>query len=173
MQLEELKQYIREIPDFPKKGILFKDVTPLLGNGAAFRATTTLLAERVASLKAELVVACEARGFLFGAAVAHELGIGIVPVRKPGKLPWRTRRIDYALEYGTDSLEMHHDALDHHKRVVVLDDLLATGGTAAATAKLCAEQGAQVLACLFVIELSFLGGRAKLAPHPVDALITY
>src|SRR6266702_7192322 len=132
MSISELAQRIRDVPDFPKRGILFKDITPLLADGAAFRATIHHLAERAAARKPDVVVAIESRGFVFGAGVAATLGIGFVPVRKPGKLPWRTRRVEYALEYGTDALEMHEDALVARARVVIVDDLLATGGTAAA-----------------------------------------
>ena len=171
MTIAELSAFIRDVPDFPKKGILFKDITPLLANGAAFRATIHHLAERAAARKPDVVVAIESRGFVFGAAVAASLGIGFVPVRKPGKLPWRARRVDYALEYGSDALEMHEDALAPGARVVIVDDLLATGGTAEATARLAAAAGADVLGCLFVIELGFLAGREKLAPLAVDALI--
>lgn len=169
--VNELGALLRDVPDFPKKGILFKDITPLLADAKAFHATIGHLAERGQMHKPDAIVAIESRGFVFGAAVAAALGVGFVPVRKPGKLPWRTRRVDYALEYGTDALEMHEDALRPGSRVVVVDDLLATGGTAAATAELVRRAGADVAACLFVIELGFLEGRARLAPLVVDALI--
>jgi adenine phosphoribosyltransferase len=171
--MDRLKKLIRDIPDFPKPGILFRDITPLLADGAAFREITKRLAERAAVFRPERIVAVEARGFLFGAALAHELGVGLVPVRKPGKLPWKTSRVEYALEYGSDALEMHHDALGEGVRALVVDDVLATGGTAAATARLVAGQGAIVAGLLFPVEFVFLNGRDRLAPYPVDALITY
>jgi adenine phosphoribosyltransferase len=171
-RIASLMQRIRDVPDFPKPGIVFKDITPLLGHGPSFRAVTDLLAERVAPHKPTLVVGIESRGFLFGAALAERLGVGIAPVRKPGKLPWRTVREDYALEYGTDALEMHEDAVaDHH--CVIVDDLLATGGTAAATGRLVERQYGKVAAFAFVIELAFLGGRARLGGKNVEALIKY
>jgi adenine phosphoribosyltransferase len=171
MTIEELAARIRDVPDFPKPGIVFKDITPLLADGNAFRACIRHLADRAAPLAPDVVVAIESRGFVFGAGVAAALGVGFVPVRKPGKLPWRSRRVEYALEYGTDALEMHEDALAPGTRALIIDDLLATGGTAAAAARLAAAAGAEVAGCLFVIELEFLGGRTKLAPLAVDALI--
>lgn len=173
MTVDDLRARIRDVPDFPKPGILFKDVTPLLADAASLKAVNQLLAERVAAHRPDVVVGIESRGFIFATAVALQLGIGMVPVRKPGKLPWKKRRVEYALEYGTDALEMHEDALLEGHRAVVVDDLLATGGTAAATADLVKGVGAQVVGAAFVIELSFLPGRAKLAPVPVDALIVY
>jgi adenine phosphoribosyltransferase len=173
MTVGELKAHIRDVPDFPKPGILFKDITPLLADGLALRATIEHLAAVAAPRKPDVLVAIESRGFIFGAALAASLGIGFVPVRKPGKLPWRARRVDYALEYGTDALVIHEDGLLAGARVLVVDDLLATGGTAAAAVELVRQSGAEVAGCVFVIELAFLGGRARLAPHPVDALITY
>ncbi|MCU1279454.1 MAG: Adenine phosphoribosyltransferase, partial [bacterium] len=134
-RISRITSHIRDVPDFPKPGILFKDVTPLLGDGPAFRIVTDLLAERVGQKKPELVVGIESRGFIFGAALAERLGVGFVPVRKPGKLPYKTTRETYALEYGTDALEMHEDAVEK-RRCLIVDDLLATGGTAAATARL-------------------------------------
>jgi adenine phosphoribosyltransferase len=167
---------IRDVPDFPKPGILFKDVTPLLGDGPAFRLVTDLLAERVraggpAALP-ELIVGIESRGFIFGAALAERLGLGFVPVRKPGKLPFRTTRETYALEYGTDALEMHEDAVQG-RRCLIVDDLLATGGTAAATGRLVERQGGTVEGFAFVIELDFLKGRERLGGKPMHALIHY
>jgi adenine phosphoribosyltransferase len=173
-RLSELRARVRDIPDFPKPGILFKDVTPLLASGPVFRLTTKLLAERVAPLRPDALVGIESRGFLFGAALAHELGVGLLPVRKPGKLPYRTRRIEYALEYGTDALEMHEDAVAHDARIVIVDDLLATGGTAAATGQLVEQQGGQVVGFAFVIALDFLNGRQKLGEgRRVEALLHY
>jgi adenine phosphoribosyltransferase len=171
-RIARLTARIRDVPDFPKPGILFKDVTPLLGDGPAFRLVTDLLAERVGANKPELVVGIESRGFIFGAALADRLGVGFVPVRKPGKLPYKTTRETYALEYGTDALEMHEDAVDK-RRCLVVDDLLATGGTAAATARLVERQGGVVDGFAFVIELGFLQGRARLGERSVHALIHY
>jgi adenine phosphoribosyltransferase len=171
-RLARITSRIRDVPDFPKPGILFKDVTPLLGDGPAFRLVTDLLAERVGTKKPELIVGIESRGFIFGAALAERLGVGFVPVRKPGKLPYRTTRETYALEYGTDALEMHEDAVEK-RRCLVVDDLLATGGTAAATARLIERQGGVVEGFAFVIELDFLKGRTRLGDRPAHALIHY
>ena len=171
-RLARITARIRDVPDFPKPGILFKDVTPLLGDGAAFRLVTDLLAERVGAHKPELVVGIESRGFIFGAALAERLGVGFVPVRKPGKLPYKTTRETYSLEYGTDALEMHEDAVDK-RHCLIVDDLLATGGTAAATARLVERQGGVVDGFAFVIELGFLQGRARLGSRTVHALIQY
>jgi adenine phosphoribosyltransferase len=172
-RLALLRARVRDVPDFPKPGILFYDLTPLMGDGPAMRACVDLLAERVALHRPDVVVAIESRGFIFGAPVAAALGLGFAPVRKPGKLPSRTLRRTYELEYGTDSLEMHADAVRPGARVVVVDDLLATGGTAAATIELVREQGAAVVGAIFVVELGFLAGRARLPGVPVEALITY
>ncbi len=171
--IDRIKRHIRDIPDFPKPGILFKDITPLLRDAGAFHEVTTMLGEQVSRLRPDVIVAIESRGFLFGAPLAARLGLGLIPVRKPGKLPYKTRRVEYALEYGTDTLEMHDDALHSGMRVLVVDDVLATGGTAAATARLVQETGAEVVACAFVIELGFLSGRDKLAPTLVESLIRY
>jgi adenine phosphoribosyltransferase len=168
-----LKTRVRDIPDFPKPGILFRDLTPLMGDGAALRESIDLLAETIAHHRPELIVAVESRGFIFGAPVAASLGIGFVPVRKPGKLPYKTRRRSYALEYGTDALEMHADAVVSGGRVVIIDDLLATGGTAAATVELVRELGGHVACAAFVVELTLLGGRSRLDGVPVEALIGY
>jgi adenine phosphoribosyltransferase len=163
---------IRDIPDFPKPGILFKDVTPLIGDGPSFRLCIDLLVEKVAAGAPELVVGIESRGFIFGAALADRLGVGFVPVRKPGKLPYRTTRESYALEYGTDALEMHEDAVEG-RRCLVVDDLLATGGTASATARLVERVGGVVQGFAFVIELSFLPGRERLKGREIHSLIQY
>ena len=171
-RLQRITSRIRDVPDFPKPGILFKDVTPLLGDGPAFRLVTDLLAERIAGKKPELIVGIESRGFIFGAALAERLGVGFVPVRKPGKLPYKTTRETYSLEYGTDALEMHEDAVEK-RRCLVVDDLLATGGTAAATARLVERQGGVVDGFAFVIELEFLKGRQRLGERPVHALLRY
>jgi adenine phosphoribosyltransferase len=164
---------VRDVPDFPKPGILFRDLTPLMGDGAALCACVAVLGERVAAHRPDVVVAVESRGFIFGAPVAAALGVGFAPVRKPGKLPSQTLRRTYDLEYGTDSLEMHADAVKPSARVVIVDDLLATGGTAAATVELVREQGAIVVAAAFVVELTLLRGRARLPGLPVDALIAF
>jgi adenine phosphoribosyltransferase len=171
-RIARIQSRIRDVPDFPKPGILFKDVTPLLGDGAAFKLTTDLLAERVAPMRPELIVGIESRGFIFGAALSERLGVGFVPVRKPGKLPFKTTRETYSLEYGTDALEMHEDAVEK-RRCLVVDDLLATGGTAAATARLVERLGGEVQGFAFVIELDFLNGRQRLGTRPLHALIHY
>ncbi|HEY7958116.1 MAG TPA: adenine phosphoribosyltransferase [Polyangia bacterium] len=160
------------MPDFPKPGILFKDVTPLIGHGPSFRLCTDLLAENVVSPLPELVIGIESRGFIFGAALADRLSLGFVPVRKPGKLPYRSQRESYALEYGNDALEMHEDAVDG-RRCLIVDDLLATGGTAAATARLVERLGGHVVGFSFVIELNFLAGREKLGGRAIHSLIQY
>jgi adenine phosphoribosyltransferase len=169
----DLRDKIRDIPDFPKPGIVFKDVTPLLADGAALAEAVDRMSNPVAEARPDLIVAIESRGFIFGAGVAMRLGVGMVPVRKPGKLPYRTRRETYALEYGTDCLEMHEDAIAAGAGVVIVDDVLATGGTAAATGRLCALAGARVLGFTFLIELGFLGGRARLGNYPVSAVLCY
>ena len=168
-----LRARIRDIPDFPKPGILFRDLTPLMGHGPSMRAATEMLVEKVAAHRADAIVAIESRGFIFGAPVAVSLGLGFAPVRKPGKLPWRTTRQTYDLEYGTDSLEMHADAVVQGTRVVIVDDLLATGGTASATADLVRAQGGVVVGLAVVVELALLDGRKRLGDVRVDALIQY
>jgi adenine phosphoribosyltransferase len=172
-RLGQLRARVRDVPDFPKPGILCRDLTPLMGDGAAMRACVDLLVERVSALRPDVIVAVESRGFIFGAPVAAAMGVGFAPVRKPGKLPARKLRRTYDLEYGTDSLEMHADAVHAGSRVVIVDDLLATGGTAAATVELVREQGATVVGAVFVVELALLEGRARLAGVPVEALIGY
>ena len=167
----DLQQFIRDVPDFPKKGIVFKDITPLLGNGAAFRRAIDDLAAAFASAGATKVVAAEARGFIFGAALAYRLGIGFVPVRKPGKLPFRTRQVTYELEYGTDTLCMHEDAVQNGEKVLVIDDLLATGGTVSAMMRMLREIGAEVVGVGFLVELDFLGGRKRLGNTKMTSLI--
>ena len=153
--------YIRDIPDFPKPCIIFKDITPLLAQGDAFAASVLALSRLVPD-DVDAIVGIEARGFIFGAALAQQLGLGLITVRKPGKLPADVHSIEYELEYGVDRLEIHRDALSAGHKVVIVDDLLATGGTAAATVKLVEQLGAEVVACLFVIELSFLNGRSTI-----------
>jgi adenine phosphoribosyltransferase len=167
-----LTRHLRDVPDFPQPGIVFKDLTPLLADVEAFRFTVDALAERVAERSVEKVVGVEARGFIFASAVAYRMGAGLVPVRKPGKLPWRTATETYELEYGTDSLEIHEDAISAGDDVYVIDDVLATGGTAAATCRLVERLGGRVAGVGFVVELGFLSGRAKLPDYDVVSLIT-
>jgi len=168
-----IRRAIRDIPDFPKPGIVFKDITPLLANGPLFAKTINLLAERYREKKIDTVLGIESRGFIIGSALAYRLGAGFSVVRKPGKLPYETHSASYQLEYGSDALEIHIDAISSGARVVIADDLIATGGTAAATAELVAKLGGTVVECAFVIELSFLNGREKLKPYGVYSLIQY
>ena len=168
----QLRDYIRNIPDFPKPGINFKDISPLLADGEAFSACTSELAVHMPD-DIDAIVGIESRGFLFGAALAQQTGVGFVPIRKPGKLPADTHAIEYELEYGTGILEIHRDALSAGHKVIVIDDLLATGGSAAATIALIEKLGAKVEACLFVIELDFLAGRKRLSPIPVHSILHY
>ena len=172
-RIARLTRLIRDIPDFPKPGIVFKDFTPLLGDASALREAVSALAEPFRGLGIERVLGTEARGFVLGAPVAIELGAGFVPVRKPGKLPHETLEVSYDLEYGSDSIEMHVDAVLEGQRVLVLDDLLATGGTAAATVELARRAGAEVAACAFLIELAFLDGRKQLGVDQIHSLIEY
>lgn len=158
----DLGGYIRDIPDFPQKGIVFKDITPLLANAEAFRRAVDTIAAEFSDQSVSKVVGAEARGFIFGGALAYVLGAGFVPARKPGKLPWNTTRAEYDLEYGTDALEVHADALGPDDVVLIVDDVLATGGTAAAKCQLAMSTGARVAGFAFLIELDFLRGREKL-----------
>jgi adenine phosphoribosyltransferase len=167
-----LAGHLRDVPDFPKPGITFKDLAPLLGAPDAFRAAVDGLAEDARARDVSKVVGIEARGFIFASAVAHAIGAGFVPVRKPGKLPWRTVAETYELEYGTDTLEAHEDALAEGEAVYVVDDVLATGGTAAATCRLVERLGGRVAGVGFVVELGFLDGRARLPIDDVISLIT-
>lgn len=167
-----LRDYIRDIPDFPKPGILFKDISPLLADGDAFASCISQLACLMPE-GVDTIVGMEARGFLFGAALANHTGLGFIPVRKSGKLPAEVHAIEYELEYGTDILEIHRDSLSKGHRIVVVDDLLATGGTASATVRLVQQLGAEVAACLFVIELDFLEGRKALEGVAVHSLLSY
>jgi adenine phosphoribosyltransferase len=168
-----LKKYIRDIPDFPKPGILFRDITTLLKDKKAFKTAIDSLAKKYKGKKIDAVVAVESRGFIFGAAVAHKLGAGFVPVRKKGKLPWKTDSVTYDLEYGTDTLEMHQDAISPKDKVLIVDDLLATGGTVSAAARLVTQQQGKIIGIAFLIELSVLKGKDKLKGYPVFSLIKY
>ena len=169
----DLRSHIRDIPDYPKPGIVFRDITPLFLDPEALEHSIRLLSDWAGDLEPDFVVAAEARGFILGAAVAARLGAGFVPARKPGKLPRETASVEYALEYGIDALEVHSDALSGGARVLVHDDLLATGGTAEACCKLVESAGAEVVGCGFLVELSFLGGRARLEGREVHSLIEY
>jgi adenine phosphoribosyltransferase len=169
----DLSRWIRDIPDFPKPGILFKDITPLLSDPAAFGAAIDRLAERYDGRKIDAIAAAEARGFIFGAPLALRLNAGFVPIRKPGKLPYATLALEYQLEYGTDRLEIHTDAFAPGRSVLLIDDVLATGGTMRACCDLVKKTGAELVGCAFVLELTFLGGRDRLAPYEVTSLIAY
>ena len=167
----DLSTYIRDIPDWPKEGVVFKDITPLLASPEGFKQSIDTLADAYAEAGVTKVLGAEARGFIFGGALAYRLGAGFVPARKPGKLPWKTTSVSYELEYGTDSLEVHADALGPDDIVLIVDDVLATGGTAAAKAELAAATGATVAGFAFLIELDFLGGRDKLPDGKIISLI--
>jgi adenine phosphoribosyltransferase len=171
--LERLKRTIRDVPDFPKPGILFKDITPILSDSSLFQETVNALADPFRSDRVSKVLGIESRGFIFGPCLAVQLKAGFVPARKPGKLPRETWRETYALEYGSDSLEIHRDAFRPGEKVLVVDDLLATGGTASAAIRLVEKTGAQVAGVAFVIELEFLAGRAKLLDHRIHSLVRY
>ncbi len=169
----KLEQYIRNISDFPKEGILFKDITTLLNDKKAFKQSIDELAKLVKDKHIEYIVAAEARGFIFGGALAYKLGCSFVPVRKPGKLPFKTYKHTYALEYGEDTLEIHQDAFPLNSKVLILDDLLAIGGTAFAMVKLVEKLNADIVAIAFLIELTFLKGRKKINKYPIISLIKY
>lgn len=173
MSVNLIRAAIRDVVDFPQPGIIFKDITPVLGDGQLFRESISLLCETAGGAKIDKVVGIDARGFIFAAAVADRLGVGFVPVRKKGKLPWKTRQTAYSLEYGESIVELHEDAIKPGESVLLVDDLLATGGTAAAAVKLLDELGANLVGISVLIELSFLQGRQKLEPHPVNAILTY
>jgi len=173
MTTDQLKALVRDVPDFPRDGIVFKDLMPLIGDPAAFHATIEHLADWARPRTPDVILGAEARGFIFGGALAYALGCGFVPARKPGKLPWETVSESYDLEYGTDSLEVHADAFANGARVIVLDDVLATGGTAHAKIELVERLGGIVVGALFVIELTFLDGRERIAGTDVHALIAY
>ncbi len=169
----DLRDHIRDVADFPKPGIVFKDITPLLVEPAAFDEAVTRLAVYARPLGVELIVAAEARGFIFGGALARELGVGFVPARKPGKLPHETVSVQYGLEYGLDELQLHADALRGGTRVLIHDDVLATGGTAKAKIQLVEQLGGSIAGCAFVVELAFLSPRELLAGYDVHALVSY
>ncbi len=168
-----LRSAVRDVVDFPKPGIIFKDITPILADGKLFRESISLLCATAGGAKIDKVVGIDARGFIFAAAVADRLGAGFVPVRKKGKLPWKTRQTAYTLEYGESIVELHEDAVKPGESVLLVDDLLATGGTAAASVKLLDELGANIVAISVLIELEFLAGRARLAPHTVHSILIY
>ncbi|MBI3978917.1 MAG: adenine phosphoribosyltransferase [Chloroflexi bacterium] len=173
MKTVELAELIRDVPDFPKAGILFKDITTLLREPQAFRHAVDLMSERFRERAPDVVVGMESRGFILGAPLAYTLGAGFVPVRKVGKLPAETISVEYALEYGTNTLELHRDALKPGQRVLVVDDLLATGGTAKATLRLVEQLGGEIVGIGFLVELTFLNGRAALTGYDVHSLIRY
>jgi adenine phosphoribosyltransferase len=173
VSVDNLKALIRDVPDFPEPGIVFKDIMPLLGEPAALAQTVDLLAEWIEPRRPDMIVGAEARGFILGAALAYKLGCGFVAARRPGKLPWKTVSATYALEYGENSLELHADAIENGQRVLVHDDVLATGGTACAICDLAEQLGGVVVGTAFVIELAFLEGRKQLEQYDVFSLITY
>ena len=169
----DLKTLIRDIPDFPKPGILFRDITTLLRDPAGLKYSIETLAAQVRDLQPQYIVGMESRGFIFGSALAYELGLGFIPVRKPGKLPADVHTVEYVLDYGTDRLEIHQDAVVPNSRVLIVDDLIATGGTAGATAQLLQEIGSTLVGCAFVIELDALNGRSRLPDVPIISLVHY
>ena len=171
--LDQLRAAVRDVPDFPKPGIIFKDITPILQDGALFRAAIDLFRERCRRLKIDKIVCIDARGFLFGSAVAYELGIGLVPIRKKGKLPYKTERAAYTLEYGEAEMEMHVDSVTPGERIVLIDDLLATGGTSASAVTLIKKVGGELVEAQFLIELEFLRGREKLPTEQVVSFLIY
>lgn len=171
--MSDLEKYIRHVADFPRKGVGFKDITTLLKDGTAFRQSVDEISSKIAIKQIDKIVGIEARGFIFGAALAYRMNVGFVPVRKKGKLPARTVTQNYDLEYGTDSVEVHRDAIEAGENVLIIDDLLATGGTAAATAKLVEKLKGKIVAMAFLIELSFLKGREKLKAYEVISIIQY
>lgn len=170
---EQLSACVRDIPDWPRPGVVFKDITPLLADAAAFRATVDGIAGAFGGEPVDRVLGIEARGFIVAAPVAYRFGAGFTPVRKAGKLPWQVEKVEYELEYGSDLLEIHKDAVVEGDRVLILDDVLATGGTAAATVRLVERLGGTVVGLGFIIELGFLGGRSKLAGRRIESLVTY
>lgn len=173
MDIEALKNLIRAIPDYPSVGVTFRDITPLLSHPQAFKSCIDLLTERFIKQKIDLVIGVEARGFILGAPIAVALNAGFIPVRKAGKLPWAVVREEYDLEYGADKLEIHRDAIQPRQRVLIVDDVLATGGTAAAACRLASALGAEIVALAVLIELPFLAGRLKLGSTPIEALFSF
>src|ERR1041385_547607 len=169
--LDQLRAAIRDVPDFPKKGIIFKDITPILGNGKLFRIAIEAFLEQCRGKKIDKIVGIDARGFLFGSAVAYELGIGFVPLRKKGRLPYKTESAKYSLEYGEAEMELHIDAITRGEQIILIDDLLATGGTSASAATLIKKVGGELVEAIFLIELEFLHGRKKLEPIPVTSFL--
>ncbi|MCH9033527.1 MAG: adenine phosphoribosyltransferase [Planctomycetes bacterium] len=173
IRITKLRELIRDVPDFPKPGVVFKDITPLLRHPAGLSLAVEYLTQPFRDQRVEVVVGAESRGFIFGTAVARNLSAGFVPIRKPGKLPAAVRSEAYELEYGTDRLEIHEDAIQRGERVLMIDDLLATGGTMAACCKLVEYLGGNIIGCGFLIELAFLGGRAKLGEYPIHSILSY
>ena len=171
--VSRIQAAVRDVPDFPKLGIVFKDITPVLADGALFREVIDMFADSLADSGVTKIVGIDARGFIFASAVAFKLGVGFVPVRKKGKLPWKTRAAEYDLEYGSASVELHVDAVAAGEKVALIDDVLATGGTAAAALRLLRECGADVVSAQFLMELGFLNGRGKLGETPVDSILIY
>jgi adenine phosphoribosyltransferase len=171
--IDKLRAGVRDVPDFPKKGIVFKDITPILNNSALFKASIDVFLERCRGRKIDKIVGIDARGFLFGSVVAYELGVGFVPLRKKGRLPYKTESAKYSLEYGEAEMELHIDAITRSERIILIDDLLATGGTSASAATLIKKVGGELLEAIFLIELEFLHGREKLAPTPVISFLKY
>lgn len=169
----DLKTYVRDIPDWPKEGTIFRDITPLLGNKESFKHAIDAIADHYKDMNIDIVLGAESRGFIFASALAYSLGCGFVPARKPGKLPLKTLSAQYELEYGVDSLEMHEDAIKPNERILVVDDVIATGGTAAAKVKLVEQLGGKVVGIAFLIELGYLNGRSKLEGYDIFSLITY
>src|SRR5438874_1632 len=171
--LDKLRAAVRDVPDFPMAGIVFKDITPLLSNGELFRASINVFLEQCRGKEIDKIVGIDARGFLFGSAVAYELGVGFVPLRKKGRLPYKTESAKYSLEYGEAEMELHIDAIKRGEKIVLIDDLLATGGTSASAATLIKKVEGDLIEAIFLIELEFLHGREKLAPTPVTAFLKY
>ena len=172
-RLERIRAAVRDVPDFPKKGIVFKDITPVLSDAGLFRASIDLFLDRCRGRKIDKIVGIDARGFLFGSAVAYELGVGFVPIRKRGKLPFQTQVASYSLEYGEAEMEIHVDAITAGEQIVLVDDLLATGGTSTAAAALIQKAGGNLIEAQFLIELEFLGGRRQLEPTPITSFLKY
>lgn len=173
VSMVDLKKYVRDVPDYPKPGILFRDITPLLADAAALEAATEALAELFAGEKIDVLAAAEARGFIFAAPLALRLGVGFVPIRKPGKLPYESHSYSYELEYGSDELQIHVDAVQEGQRVLLVDDLLATGGTMEACCRLLEKAGAEIVGCAFLIHLVDLAGERKMAPHQCRSVLSY